>query len=87
MITVPLLFLDGWLWHVLGWAVATFGATSLLIVATVQDTRRRASAWYLGNEALVQLLRLGAVLLALGMAAAHAWRFADWVSRLEEFTS
>jgi hypothetical protein len=85
--TVALVFLDGWGWHVLGWAVATFGTAGLLIAATLQDTRRRASAWYLGNEALVRLLRLGAVVLALLAAAAHSWQIADWLSRLEVFAS
>jgi hypothetical protein len=85
--TVPLAVLDGWGWHVLGWAVATFGTAGLLIVATLQDTRRRASAWYLGNETLVRLLRVGAVVVALLAAALHSWQIADWVSRLEVFAS
>ncbi len=85
LVTLPLLFLDGWGWHVLGWAVATFGAAALLIVATLSDTRRRASAWYLGRDGLVRTLRLGTVVLALLAAGAHAWLFADWFSRLEVF--
>jgi hypothetical protein len=85
LVSLPLLLLDGWGWHVLGWAVATFVAAALLIAATLEDTRRRASAWYLGNDALVSGLRLAAVVLALGAAAAHAWLFADWFARLEMF--
>ena len=85
--SLPLLLLDGWGWHVLGWAVATLGTAALLIVATLTDTQRRASVWYLGREPLVPGLRLGAVVLALVAAAAHAWLFADWFSRLAVFSS
>jgi hypothetical protein len=87
VVSLPLLLLDGWGWHVLGWVVATFGTAALLIVATLQDTHRRASVWYLGQDGLVRGLRLGAVVLALVAAAAHAWLFADWFSRLAVFSS
>ena len=85
--TLPLLLLDGWGWQVLGWVVATFGTAALLIVATLQDTHRRASAWYLGQDGLVSALRVGAMVLAVVAAAAHAWFFADWFSRLAVFSS
>jgi hypothetical protein len=87
VLTVPLMFLDGWGWHALGWAVATFGTAALLIVGTLQDTRRRASIWYLSNDALLRALRVAAVALALLAAAAHAWLFADWLSRLAVFAA
>jgi hypothetical protein len=87
VVSLPLLLLDGWGWHVVGWVVATFGTAALLIVATLQDTHRRASVWYLGQDGLVRGLRVCAVVLALLAAAAHAWLFADWFSRLAVFSS
>jgi hypothetical protein len=80
------LLLDGWGWHVLGWVVATFVTAGLLIAATLQDTHRRASVWYTGSDGLIRGLRTGAVVLALLTAAAHAWLFADWFSRLAVFS-
>ncbi|MGY1619065.1 hypothetical protein ACI797_20170 [Geodermatophilus sp. SYSU D00691] len=85
--TTPLVFLDGWGWHVLGWAAATLITAALLIVATLQDTRRRASAFYLRRDGMVRALRAGALLLALGAAASHAWLFADWFARLPVFAA
>jgi hypothetical protein len=87
LVSLPLLLLDGWGWHVLGWAVATLGTAGLLIVATLTDTQRRASVWYLGRDPLVPGLRLTAVVLALVAATAHAWLFADWFSRLAVFSA
>jgi hypothetical protein len=85
--TLPLLFMDGWGWHVLGWAVATLVTAALLILGTLQDTRRRASAFYLRRDGLVRSLRGGALVLALLAAAAHAWMFADWFARLPVFAA
>ena len=87
VVTVPLLFTGGWGWHVLGWAVATLVTAVLLIVGTLQDTRRRASAFYLRRDGLVRALRGTALVLALLAAAAHAWLFADWFARLPMFAS
>jgi hypothetical protein len=87
VVSLALLPLSGWGWHVLGWVVATFVTAGLLIVATLQDTRRRASVWYTGSDGLIRGLRTGAVVLALLAAAAHAWLFADWFSRLAVFSS
>jgi hypothetical protein len=87
VVSLPLLLLDGWGWHVLGWVVATFVTAGLLIAATLQDTHRRASVWYTGSDGLIRGLRTGAVVLALLAAAAHAWLFADWFSRLAVFSS
>jgi hypothetical protein len=87
IVTVPLLFTTGWGWHVLGWAVATLVTAALLIVSTLQDTRRRASAFYLRRDGLVRGLRGAALVLALLAAAAHAWLFADWFARLPVFAA
>ena len=87
LVTVPLIFMDGWGWHVLGWGVATLVTAALLIVATLQDTRRRASAFYLRRDGLVRALRGGALVFALLAAAAHAWLFADWFARLPVFAA
>jgi hypothetical protein len=87
LVTVPLLFMEGWGWHVLGWAVATLVTAALLIVATVQDTLRRASIFYLRRDGVVRGLRGAALVLALLAAAAHAWLFADWFARLPVFAS
>jgi hypothetical protein len=84
---LSLVVLDGWGWHVVGWAVATFGTAALLIVATLKDTHLRASVWYLSRDALVRGLRVAALALALVAAATHAWFFADWFSRLAVFSS
>jgi len=83
--TVPLLLVDAWYWHVIGWAVASFSTAGLLIAFTLIDTGRRASAWYLGYESTVRGLRLAAIVLALLAAAAHSYLFADWFSRLGMF--
>jgi hypothetical protein len=87
LVTIPLLFMNGWGWHVLGWAVATLVTAALLIVGTLQDTRRRASVFYLRRDGLVRALRGGALVLALLAAAAHAWQFADWFARLPVFAA
>ncbi|MGY1632241.1 hypothetical protein ACI784_11115 [Geodermatophilus sp. SYSU D01186] len=85
LLTVPLLLLDAWYWHVAGWAVASFSTAGLLIAFTLIDTGRRASAWYLGHDGTVRGLRRAAILLALLAAAAHSYLFADWFSRLGVF--
>jgi hypothetical protein len=87
LLTVPLALLgrDDWGWHVVGWAMATFGTAALLIAFTLSDTRRRGSAWYLGRDPLVRGLRVAALVLALGAAAWHSYQFADWFARLEVF--
>ncbi|MGY1741176.1 MULTISPECIES: hypothetical protein [unclassified Blastococcus] len=85
LLTVPLLLLDAWFWHVIGWSIAAFGTAAFLIAFTLIDTGRRASAWYLGREGAVRTLRLSAIALALLIAAAHSYLFADWFSRLEMF--
>jgi hypothetical protein len=84
-LTAPLLFLDAWFWHAIGWAVAAFATAALLIAFTLIDTARRASAWYLGRDGMVRGLRLATIVLALLAAAAHSYLFADWFSRLGMF--
>jgi hypothetical protein len=85
LLTTPLLLLDAWFWHVVGWVVAAFASAALLIAFTLIDTGRRSSAWYLGRDGLVRGLRLTAIVLALLAAAAHSYLFADWFSRLGMF--
>lgn len=78
-----LLFLHGWKWNALGWALAVLVGFGLLVVFTTVDLRRRASPWYLSQPGLVAGLRLSVAGAALLVAGIHAYLLADYIARLD----
>lgn len=65
---------------VIGWLLAGPVGIGVLTAFTIADARRRANPWYLPSRAAA-ILRTALVAVAAGVVAAHAWYFADWVSR------
>ena len=65
---------------VVGWLLAGAVAIGLLAVFTLQDTRRRASIWYTGNQS-VAVVRNAILAVAVLVVALNAWQFADWAAR------
>ena len=85
LLTAPLLPLRAPGFHVLGWALAVFGSLGFLLAFTAADLRSSTNPRYAATVGPVPVLRIVVLAVGLGLAAAHAWAFADWASRLDVF--
>ena len=63
-----------------GWVLGGLLAIGLLAIFTVQDTARRADAWYV-DEAWPSTVRAVLSVLAVLAVALSSYQFADWASR------
>ena len=83
LLGIGLLFLSGWVFHVLGWLVSIALGLGMLVVFTGADLRRRANPWYLAQPGMVGILRLAVAVASIAVAGVHAYLLADYIARLD----
>jgi hypothetical protein len=84
-VAAGLWFVGGWQIDLLGWAIAAFVGLGSAFVFMSSDVRAQMNPWYIGNPSLVRPLQAAVIVGAIVVAGAHAWSFADWMSRQDLF--
>jgi hypothetical protein len=85
IVAAGLRFVGGWAIDLVGWAIAAIVGLGCAFLFMTADVRARMNPWYIGNASLVRSLQTAVVIGAVVVAGAHAWSFADWMSRQDLF--
>jgi hypothetical protein len=85
VVAAALWFVGGWQLNVLGWAMAALLGLGSAFLFMSSDVRAQMNPWYIGNPSLVRPLQAALIVGAIVVAGAHAWSFADWMSRQDLF--
>jgi hypothetical protein len=85
VVAAVLWFVGGWQIDLLGWAIAAFVGLGSAFAFMTSDVRAQLNPWYIGRPSLVRPFQAAVIVGAIVVAGAHAWSFADWMSRQDLF--